>query len=228
MSGYNNYNYNNQNNYNNQSYGNYSYSEYRRTNGLEIIVIVLSIAALVGVFCWGLFGKNTENRDKQREKDINQIILALDDFYKNSSTIPSQRAYPISNCSESANEVDFEFTLKRYLTGLVQEKDSHVYIQPDDYPKDRWGEYSDTFAQRKVNYRCPEKLNLPNGTSNNTRIYANYPSCNFSQAKKYFKCYLYTSSNNGDTFRVGYYKESDQSFVIFKKFREEKLLQEKI
>jgi len=227
VSGYNNYNNQNNNYYQSQPYGNYSFSDYRRINGLEIIVIVLSIISLIGVFSWGLLGKNTENRDKQREKDINQIIIALDDFYKNSSTIPSQRAYPISNCSESANEVDFEFTLKRYLTGQVLEKDSHVYIQPVNYPSDRSGQYSDTFGERKVGYRCPEKLNTT-GVNNNSRIYSDFSSCNFSQAKKFFQCYLYTSSNNGDTFRLGYYKESDQAFVIFKKFREDRLIQERI
>jgi hypothetical protein len=198
------------------------FSVKHRINGLEIIVIFVSIISLVGVFWWALSGQNAINRDKQRLQDINQIIGGLNEFYKNSNTIPSQRAYPKAVCSESLNEVDFEYTLKRHMTGQVAQLDNHVYIESTDYPKDRSGVYATTFKERKVTYRCSEKLNLAAGATADTQIYGDgTQSCNFNQANNYTKCYLYTSSNNGDTFRIGYWQESAGKFVTYRKFREE-------
>src|SRR6476659_7919668 len=151
------YNYNTptQEGYNN--YNSYS-SSFRRINGLELIVIVIGILSLIGVFTWGLFSTNTENRDKQRLHDIDQVLIALDNFYSNSSTIPSQRFYPVSICSADLNEVDFESTLKNYLTGKKPEVDTHQYIAPENFPADNWGVYSKTFAERKIPFRCPNIL----------------------------------------------------------------------
>ena len=205
-------------NYTGGSFG----SSYRRINILEIATVLISIIALIGVFWWGLSTQNAINRDKQRAQDISQIIAALLEFYKSSNTIPSQRAYPKATCSESLNEVDFEYGLRRALTGKSVQLDTHVYINPDDYPSDKSGVYATTFKERKIPYRCTEKLNLTAGATTDTQIYADgTKSCNFNQAQKYTLCYLYTSSNNGDTFRVGYYKESSGSFVVYRKFRDE-------
>jgi type II secretory pathway pseudopilin PulG len=199
-----------------------SYSGYRRINILEIATVLISVLALVGVFWWGLSTQNAINRDKQRAQDISQVIAALLEFYKSSNTIPSNRTYPKATCSESLNEVDFEYGLRRALTGKSVQLDTHVYINPDDYPSDKSGTYSTTFKERKIPYRCTEKLNLAAGATTDTQIYADgTKSCNFNQAQKYTLCYLYTSSNNGDTFRVGYYKESSGSFVVYRKFRDE-------
>jgi type II secretory pathway pseudopilin PulG len=201
---------------------NSGFSSFRKINILEIATVLISILALIGVFSWGLIAQNAINRDKQRQQDISQVIAALLEFYKNSNTIPSQRTYPIANCSESLNEVDYEYTLKRALTGQAIQLDTHAYIDPSDYPTDRSGVYSTTFAQRKIPYRCTEKLNLPTNYSQDTPIYSDgTKSCNFNQAQKYTLCYLYTSTNNGDTFSIGYYKESSNSFVVYKKFRDD-------
>ena len=218
--------------YNNQS--DYGYSEQqsggflsglyssRRINALEIGLILISIAMLAGVFWWGFVNQQAINRDKQRVADIGNVIQALDEFYKNTSLIPSQRFYPKAPCSESLNEVDFEFTLRNYLTGKVPEVESHIYINPENFPKDRWGEYSKTFIQRKVTYRCSEKLS--SNTSGDSQVYRDgYDSCSFNKKSNYKKCYLYTASNSGDTYQLSYYKEETGKFILYEKFREDQI-----
>lgn len=196
----------------------YNNQDFKRVNGLEIFVVLICIIGLVWVFSWGLITQNTSNRDKQRQQDISQIISALDEFYKNSNLVPSQRSYPKAVCSEKLNEVDFEFLLRENLTGKTPQLDTHAYISPENFPKDKSGTYSQTLKDRKVEYRCPEKL--PQNASDSPTYIDNYPSCNFKQSKNYVNCYIYTSTNNGDTFRVGYFSESISKFVIYKRFRE--------
>lgn len=192
-------------------------------NGFEWIMVVISLLLLVGVGLWGFFGQQARNRDAQREFDIAGIMVpALQDFYKNSAATESARFYPVSRCSSDLNEVDFEFVLRQHLTGELPEIDQHVYIQPKNYPKDRAGVYSDTFSQRQVEYRCPEKLNFTISGADR-KIYQDYPSCNFQYASSLSKCYLYTSSATGDTFQIGYYSETTGCFDIYKQFRSQSL-----
>ncbi len=196
----------------------------RPINLLEWALICVSILSLVGIFWWGFNNQETKNRDNQRLHDINQITIALEEFYKNSNIVPSNRSYPKAKCSESLNEVDYEDTLRRALTGNAKELDTHVYINPNDFPIDQWGSYSVTFGERVVPYRCTEKLSLKSSPEGVTKIYNDsFPSCNFSSTKRYYKCYIYTSSNNGDTFKIGYYQESSNNFIIYKKFRDDKI-----
>jgi hypothetical protein len=159
---------------------------------------------------------NAINRDQQRRSDISQVQNALDNFYLNTSNIPSRRFYPVAICSGDLNEVDFESTLRNFLTGQKPEVDPHVYIKPENFPKDRWGVYSSTFVERKVPFRCPNIL--PAGS---TGYPDNTPSCNFSPTRRIRQCYIYTSSNNGDTYQIGYWSEAQNKFVIYKRFRQE-------
>ena len=216
-------NYENYQGYSNSFQG-YSGSSYRRINILEIGTVLVSVVLIVGIFIWGLNSQNQINRDRQRNHDINEVITALEDFYINTSTIPSRRFYPISVCSGSLNEVDFELTLRQHLTGALPEIDTHTYIQPDRFPRDKWGDYATTFGDRRVDFRCPEKLTFNEQVTTNTQIYSDgYPTCNFSSRRGVNRCYLYTSSTSGDTFKIGYFQESSNQFIIYTKFREEPL-----
>lgn len=190
-----------------------------KLNLLEVTVILFCIIAIIGVFVFGFFTQSTKNRDIQRVNDLQQILLALDSFYKNSSIDPSQKYYPIANCSAQLNEVDFEYSLKQYLTGQKIEKEPHQYIKPDDFPKDPWGVYSQKFADRKIKIRdCPKIFLTQNKVDN---IYQDGSlGCNFNRKiADYRKCYLYTSSSNGDKFELAYYSEQTENFVVYSKFQ---------
>ncbi len=196
-------------------------------NGLEWIIIAVSIIAFISVFLWGLVSANVVKRDEQRQAHISQILSALDNYYLNSNTIPSNRSYPISFCDGASNSVDYELTLREHLTGLRKDRDTHVYIEPDNFPRDKWGEYSKTLGQRKIELKCADRLQLPTKNANQ-QIYANgIESCNFSKSatnNDFFKCYLYGTSVNGDKFTLAHYSETQQKMVFYSKFRVDKLV----
>jgi hypothetical protein len=203
-----------------------TYASYQRKklNMLEKITISISVVVLVVISIFGFWSQNTRNRDAQREEDIAVILEAINSFYVNSNLVPSQRTYPVADCSEKLNEVDFEFTLRQYLGGLRPAYDPHTYINPDNFPNDPWGSFSVNLNERETELRnCPKIFN--ERTLTGQTVYSDsYPSCNFDQSRSTFrKCYLYTSSNNGDSFELAYFSEAQGGFVIYSRFREEPL-----
>ena len=220
----NNYQYNQPTGYSDyspkDSYENYSYF-----NGFELMILILSVISLITSFSYGIITAGPSNRDSQRIFDINQVIIALDSFYLNSSTIPSERYYPISSCDVAINTVDYEQTLRDYLTGKKIEKEKRVYINPDDWRSDSWGVYSNTIGERKTPLKCQDSLQI-NLNDKNQQIYPEgYSSCNYSSIqlnKDYYKCYLYGSSVNGDKYSIGYYNEEKNQMVITTKRRADK------
>lgn len=193
----------------------YSNQGFQRLNGLEIIVIIVCILSLIGAGLWGLFTSNTSLRDQQRKAHIEQVLTAMNQFYQNSSFVPSLRRYPIAVCSNNLNEVDYESTLRLHLIGKQRELDSHIYINEDNFPRDRWGEYATSFDQKKTKFRCPNILQ--EGANNYDD---SYPSCDFSSTRNLNKCYLYSSSTNGDSFQLAYWSEVNNRFVVYSKFRD--------
>ena len=220
------------NNYNNQAYYADTYSSGDSSgsgsvNLLEVGLIIFCIILLIIVSLWGFFSQSGRIRDKQRNFEISQIVLALDNFYFNSNTFPAARTYPIAQCSGRLNEVDFEWTLKEYLTGKKPQIDNHAYIKAENFPKDPWGIYSESPSQRKTKLLdCPKLFSKIDNDSKS--VYQDETlSCNFSQtAGKYRKCYLYTSSTNGDKYEISYYSEDLGAFVIYSRLREDKLMTE--
>jgi len=190
-----------------------------KINGLELILVIICVIAVIGVSVYGFNVKNAQNRDEQRGLFIREVTLALDEYYKNSSRIPSDRNYPKSVCSGDLNEVDFELTLRNHLTGLVPEKDNHAYIDPQKFPSDTWGSYVSTFESRPFAHRCAERLNL--GKSGQI-YYDSRNSCLFKPSLGYNKCFLYNSVN-GDSYQIGYFSESTKQFIVFEKFRDQEI-----
>jgi hypothetical protein len=203
---------------------------YKKLNLLEIGTACLSIILLISVLAFGFFSQSAKNRDSQRSADIEQVLDAIISFYQNSSTVPSQRYYPIANCSSQLNEVDFEFSLRQYLTGQVIQSDPHAYILPQEFPKDSWGVYSTALSQRELRLRdCPKVFS--NLTQNSTNVYEDtqIQSCNFDlRQSKYKKCYLYGSSTSGDKFELGYYNESQGVYIVYSKFRDGNIKLERV
>jgi hypothetical protein len=214
--------------YTNQNYGEYGAednSQYQTFNGWELIIMVFSVIILVVALIYGVIAKGPSNRDSQRIFDMNQVSLALDSFYTNSNLIPSQRYYPISACDGSANTVDYEYTLREYLTGKKVEKETRVFVKPSDWKFDQWGTYSNSLGDRKIVQKCQPLLRLdPNNKT--APIYSDgTQSCNYSSSQNnsaFYKCYLYGSSVNGDKYTLGYYSEEKGQMVISTKFRSDK------
>ncbi len=195
-----------------------SYKLLKKVNLVEAIFLVTAGILLVASFSIGFSLENTINTDRQKEEDILAITRTLDEYYKNSHTIISHRSYPLAKCSEYPNEVDFESTLRLALTGHNPKLTTHTFIQSADYPKDPKGVYSLNLQTRRVDYRCEELLGVSSADEN---IYPDgYPSCNLNQAKKLNNCYVYTTTNNGDSYAVGYYQDSSKKYVLYKKYRD--------
>lgn len=191
--------------------------------GLEYLVIIFVIISFIVVIIFGFLGQQDKNKDLQKQTDFElNLIPAINAFYKNSGGgNASSKAYPIAKCSGDLNEVDYEFTLRQSLTGKIIELDTFAYLQNSTFPTDRGGLYNTTFKDRKVNYRCPEKLNFST-TQNNLAIYEDgFKSCNFSSKLNYNNCYLYTSSSNGDSYQLAYYSLSTKCFIYYSQFRNE-------
>jgi type II secretory pathway pseudopilin PulG len=187
------------------------------------VIAVMLIGIIVsGVL--GYFAGKRENQDSQKSHDITEIIKALDYFYANNN------AYPIRQCSEDLNPIDFELTLERNLTGKVAKIGTTNYLnQP--LPKDITGEYTSKYSDYIYNLPCPSLIQ--DTVNKNGNIYADgSEACNYNRstlktknnpnAKIAFRCYLYTSSVNGDKYSVGYYSETLNKFVIVTKFRLDK------
>lgn len=212
----------------------------RRPNILEIALVIFCVLLIIGVFYWGFDTQNLVNKDKQKSYDITQVVLpALLEFYQNSAAVENQRFYPIAQCSGDLNEVDYELSLRQHLSGQKLEIETHEYIPNNLFPRDKSGVYSQTLAERKVPHRCPNLLNnigLDSAANSQLSIYGDFPSCNFrsstlvrdSQGRsrrvpRYLNCYLYTSSNSGDSFRLAYYSEVRKCFVVYQRFRNQDL-----
>jgi hypothetical protein len=222
----NNYQYNQTPNYGGYDTA-YTYDEgsYQYFNGFEIIIIAFSILVLLGSLIYGFLAAGPGNRDLQRVFDINQVTLALDSFYLNSSTIPSERYYPISSCDGAINTVDYELTLREYLTGRKVEKETRIYINPNDWRNDQWGTYSKTLGERKIPLKCKDLLQLTSGDKAQDIYPDGRSSCNYLSTqinKDYYQCYLYGSSVNGDKYSIGYYSEEKNQMIITTKRRADK------
>ena len=194
---------------------------FRGFNGLEFVVILLSILLILGSLFWGFWDQSNKNADIQKRFDIENILIpSLGEFYKNSSANENQRFFPKANCSNDLNEVDYEFTLRQHLAGLLPQIENHAYIQPDQFPRDRKGVYSDTWKGRKTTYRCPERLGASSANvQTNNKIYPDFQSCNFARNLGLKNCYIYTSSTSGDAFKIGYLSQQTDCFVIYSSFR---------
>jgi type II secretory pathway pseudopilin PulG len=193
--------------------------------GVETLVVLFVVITLISITIWGFIGQSEKNKDLQKQTDFEvNIIPALIEFYKNSGTgVESTKAYPVAKCSSDLNEVDYEFTLRKTLAGEFKELDTFNYLTKEKFPVDREGIYTLNFNERKIPYRCPEKLNLST-SKNNLPIYEDgFKSCNFSSLNNFNNCYLYTSSGNGDKFQLAYYSVSDKCFIVYSKFRSENI-----
>jgi len=179
---------------------------------IEKLMILGPIAValvLSGITFWDHY------RDQQKAYQINQVVQALRLYYLNSSNLEVKRSYPIAISGE-LNEVDYEYTLRLHLTGKTP-LEKHAYILDKDFPRDPWGTYSKDFVNRPVPYRLLPRFPLATGQIS---YFEGYESCNFRFGDKQFsRCYLYTSTSNGETFTLAYYSEVRKKFVVYTETR---------
>lgn len=189
----------------------------RRFNGLESLVIFLLLSLLSFSIIWGYTQEAKLQRDRQRAEHMRGVIALLDAYYEESSPEAVRRRYPLSTCRNSLNTADYEFTLKQHLTGQVETVTTHNFLGASELPVDPWGVYSQTLAERETSYPCVGILNPESPT-----IYPDDTlSCNFSsqetEPERFRRCYLYATNSVGDEYRLSYYSEARQDFVVFRK-----------
>ncbi len=215
--------------YANNSYNGYDYSGENsagRINGLEIIVVVVVLIAVIISSVLGYFAGKRENQDAQKSHDIAEVIKSLNYFYA------ANNAYPIRQCSEDLNPIDFELTLERNLTGKVSKIGTSKYLK-GDLPRDFTGEYTNNYNSYIYNLPCASLIQ--DTVTKTGQVYQNgVEACNYNRspvktknnpnAKILFRCYLYTSSVSGDKYSLGYYSETMGKFVIYTKFRADKIV----
>ena len=203
---------------------NYDYSQYNtntQSGGLNLFekfLIILMLIPIIFAFIKGFADQNILNKDDRKRQDITEVMKAIDLSYLNSAPIENTRKYAVSKCSGQLNEVDFEYTLNRSLTGRDQKNDTNIYINPKDFPVDPFGEYSAKKTERKIPFRaCPSVQKME---SDNILVYkSGQKSCNFQIGSNYLNCYLYSTDQNGVSYKIGYYSEPRKGFVIWDKFK---------
>jgi hypothetical protein len=204
----------------------YDYSQYNTSvnqsnlNLFEKIILVLILIPLIVFFVRGFSEQNVFNKDDRKRQDITEVMKGLDLFYLNSASIENNRNYPVSKCSGQLNEVDFEYSLNRSLTGRNLKEDTNIYIDPKDFPSDPFGVYSIKKADRKVPFRtCPS---IQKNENDNVLVYkSGEKSCNFNitEDQKLHNCYLYSTDQNAISYKIGYFSEQKKGFVIWDKFK---------
>jgi hypothetical protein len=202
----------------------YDYSQYNtntQSGGLNLFekfLIIITLVPLIIGFAKGFADQNVNNKDDRKRQDISEVMKALDLSYINSGPVENNRKYPISRCSGQLNEVDFEYTLNLALTGRDTKNDTNVYINPKDYPTDPFGDYSTKKIERKTPFRnCPSVQKIEN---DNLLVYkSGQKSCNFQIGSRYLNCYIYSTDQNGTSYKIGYYSEPRGGFIIWDKFK---------
>jgi hypothetical protein len=204
----------------------YDYSQYNTNtvqsglNLFEKIILIAMLIPLIVFFVRGFSEQNIINKDDRKRQDITGVMKGLDLFYLNSAAIENNRKYPVSKCSGQLNEVDFEYSLNRSLTGRNLKEDTNIYIDPKDFPTDPFGQYSVKKAERKVPFRaCPS---IQKNENDNILVYkSSEKSCNFSitETQKLPNCYLYSTDQNGLSYKIGFFSEQKKGFVIWDKFK---------
>jgi hypothetical protein len=212
----------------NNDYYNYQQSlnsdlEYDRLHFFDYVLLGISIVAIVMGVGFGIVEQNQRNEITKKDNDITQVMSALDLYYADSSKIPSQQRYPVGVCNGRPNELDFEFTLKNALAGENKSISLFEYIKKSDFPIDTSGEYSKKISDKKVKLRdCPRIFGSKKSVD---YIYPDQGnSCDFDKENidyKYRNCYIYTTDTQGFEYKIGYFDQYKNIFVIYTKNRQE-------
>ena len=178
------------------------------------IIITLCLLTIATFILIGYRDARNVNIDLNKSHDITNVVSALNNYYSHSSVVSNERHYPIAKCSKDLNSFDFEYTLRLELTG-VEKLGNNEIINKDNFPRDARGSYSNNFPK---NFQCIESLPVLDSTK--SQYDDKYPVCKFDISNSR-DCYLYSSTINGDSYKIAYYSHSKQRFIVLEKFRDE-------
>jgi type II secretory pathway pseudopilin PulG len=215
---------------NNNDYYDYQQSlnpeiNYDRFHFFDYVLIGISIVSVLAAIVFGVIEQNQVNEITKKDNDITEVIKALDMYYVDSNKIPSEQTYPLALCNGRPNEVDFEFTLKNALAGDDKSKNTFAYIDKKNFPIDTSGEYNTKISDKKVKLRdCSRVFGSKKIVD---YIYPNQDmSCSFDKDNadpKYKNCYIYSTDTLGFEYKIGYYDQYKNYFVIYTKVRNQPL-----
>ena len=176
---------------------------------IETFIVSICLFTLLGGVILGLVNQSNVNKDKIKIRNILSISKALDQFYNDSSSSEYSRKFPISQCSiTDPNSVDFEHTL--YLTLTGQFENTFKYIEIDDYPQDNGAEYANQSEKT-----CTKFLR----DYNKNKYSKNNKECIFEPSSAKNRCYLYSSSPEGDRYILSFYSEAKNKMITINKLR---------
>ena len=181
------------------------------------IIIALGVIVLISLVWSGFSNQKRVNDDKNKIKDISFVVGLLDQFYQDSSAFIEERHYPVARCSAELNTFDYEYTFRRNILGISPSENTHAYLQVSNFPYDSLGSYTSQIDSAGNN-QCRKGLPL---LESGAKTFSDQSKmCQFDSAKKP-NCYLYTTSTNGDSYKISYYSTSKNAFVIYTRFRDQ-------
>jgi type II secretory pathway pseudopilin PulG len=176
---------------------------------LETLIVSICLFAILGAGVLGALYQSNVNKDKIKIRNILSMTKALDQFYNDSSSTEYSRKYPISQCSTTEpNTVDYEHTL--FLTLSGQSDNAYKYIEPSNYPQDSGAEYKD-----QTDKPCTKFLR----DFDKNKYSANNKECTYLPSNAKNRCYLYSSTPEGDRYILGFYSETKNKLILINKLR---------
>lgn len=214
----------------------------RSIGGRGRLIVITGLILLAVLFAFGFFRHKDTIDDRNKNQDIGYIIRALNSYYDDSSEYIEGRHYPIALCSSNLNSFDFEYTLRKALTGKSAGNTLQNYIDTQNYPQDRLGKYvskfsdydglkSDKIGERTPIYNCRDKLPYIEGGKDKNSYFDGRAICTFDNRFDMLafdfstnrNCYLYTSTSNGDAYKLAFFSGANNKYVVYTQYRNDPL-----
>jgi hypothetical protein len=202
------------------------------------LIVITGLLLLASLFALGFFHQKDIRDDGNKVGDMAYIITALNSYYDDSSEFIESRKYPISRCSSNLNSFDFEYTLRKALTGKNIGDTTQNYIDDQNYPYDKLGKYVSKFSEydgMKTELigahipiqNCRDALPHTESGAEKNSYFDNHAICTFDNRFDMLKfdfftnrnCYLYTSTSNGDSYKLAYYSSARNAYVVYSQYR---------
>jgi type II secretory pathway pseudopilin PulG len=176
---------------------------------LETLIVSICLFGILGAVILGVLYQSNVNKDKIKIRNILSMARALDQYYNDSSSTEYSRKYPISQCSTTEpNSVDYEHTL--FLTLSGQSDNAYKYIEPNIYPQDDGAVYRD-----QTDKPCTKFLR----NYDKNKYSLNNKECDYTPASAKNRCYLYSSTPEGDRYILSFYSEAANKLITINKLR---------
>jgi type II secretory pathway pseudopilin PulG len=176
---------------------------------LETLIVSICLFGILGAVILGVLYQSNVNKDKIKIRNILSMAKALDQYYNDSSSTEYSRKYPISQCSTTEpNSVDYEHTL--FLTLSGQSDNAYKYIESNNYPQDDGAAYRD-----QTDKPCTKFLR----NYDKNKYSLSNKECDYTPAAAKNRCYLYSSTPEGDRYILSFYSEAKNKLITINKLR---------